>query len=350
MAQIQRTTQADDSEETQVRMSFGEHLEELRKRIIRAIVGSIGGIALCLYYYKEIVAFVSRPYRLVAREHDMVSVLSTMKPQEAFLTSITLAFQAGLVLSSPWIIYQIWQFVAAGLYKRERRIVYRYMGPSALLFMIGVAFFYFIVLPMTLNFFVNFSQDPIGGKPAPNALEVALGLSGKKQPMTQPTTRTDTQPAPLAVPLPVLAADPPAPASGQALIYMDEDGRVKIRMADKTMVLNATRDGALFASQWRYDDYLSFVTFTALVFGVAFELPLVIVVLAQIGIVQVQTLRRVRKYAYFGIVAVAAIAAPSGDLMTLAFLSVPLILLYELGIVASAMIVGRQDQAGETPA
>jgi sec-independent protein translocase protein TatC len=274
-----------------------------------------------------------------------------MKPQEAFLTSITLAFQAGLVLSSPWIIYQLWQFVAAGLYTRERRIVYRYTAPSALLFLIGVSFFYYIVLPMTLHFFVNFSQDPIAGKPQKNAIEEVLFGNGKTgpQPETQrapqPDTQADTRPAVQGVPLPVLAADPPAPDKGQAIIYMDGDGRIKIRDSEKILVLNATREGAMFATQWRYDDYLSFVTFTALVFGLAFELPLVIVVLVQIGIVQVQTLRKVRKYAYFGIVAVAAIAAPSGDLMTLAFLSVPLIVLYELGIIVSAVIVGRQQRA-----
>jgi hypothetical protein len=184
-----------------------------------------------------------------------------------------------------------------------------------------------------------------------------LGFTeGKKEPAkTQPATQADTQagtqpgtqPALGGVPLPVLTADPPAPPEGQALIYMDGDGRIKIRSSDKTVVLTATREGALFATQWRYDDYLSFVMFTALVFGLAFELPLVIVVLAQIGIVQVATLRKVRKYAYFGIVAVAAIAAPSGDLMTLAFLSVPMLLLYELGIIVAAVIVGRGERRSE---
>jgi sec-independent protein translocase protein TatC len=350
MAQVRRKNErSDEGEEAQARMSFGEHLEELRRRIIRALVGSIAGVVVCLYYYKEIVAFVSRPYRLVAERHNLPNVLSTLKPQESFLTSITLAFQAGLVLSSPWIIYQIWQFVAAGLYKRERKIVYRYTVPSTLLFLIGVSFFYFIVLPMTLNFFMNFSEDPIGGRPTPTWLEhhlLSLGEDKPKttQPATRNATQSATQPAPQAMPLPILQEDPPAPAQG-AVIYMDPDGRIKVRDADKIVIVNATREGALFATQWRYDDYLSFVMFTALVFGLAFELPLVIVVVAQIGIVEVKTFRKVRKYAYFAIVAIAAIAAPSGDLMTLACLSVPLVFLYELGIIVAAMIVRRQREA-----
>src|SRR6185369_14524915 len=90
-----------DPSSPQARMSFGEHLEELRKRVIRALLGSLILVAVCLIYYKEILALVSRPYILVARAHHLPDVFGTLKPQEAFLTSVTLAFQVGLILSSP---------------------------------------------------------------------------------------------------------------------------------------------------------------------------------------------------------------------------------------------------------
>jgi sec-independent protein translocase protein TatC len=359
MAQVRRKNErSDEGEEAQARMSFGEHLEELRKRIIRAMLGSVAGVLLCILNYKEIVAIVSRPYRLVAEKHNLANVFATLKPQESFLTSITLAFQAGLVLSSPWIIYQIWQFVAAGLYKRERRIVYRYTIPSGVLFLIGVGFFYFIVLPMTLNFFMNFSEDPVGGQPVATWLEQhILSLGGKTEPAatqpatqsTQPATQNATEPAAQPglqpIPLPMLTTDPPPPPAGQWVMYMDADGRIKARTSNRIVVVTATREGAMFATQWRYDDYLSFVMFTALVFGLAFELPLVIVVVAQIGIVEVKTFRSMRKYAYFGMVALAAVAAPGGDVMSLACLTVPLLVLYEVGIIVAAVIVRRQQQA-----
>jgi sec-independent protein translocase protein TatC len=106
---------------------------------------------------------------------------------------------------------------------------------------------------------------------------------------------------------------------------------------------------SMFTTSWRFDDYLSFVTFTALLFGIAFELPMVILILAQTRIVETQTFRSIRKYAYFIIVVVAAIAAPSGDPATLFLLAVPLIGLYEFGIVAAAVAVRRQDRrAAET--
>jgi sec-independent protein translocase protein TatC len=352
MAQVRRKVDGgNEGEESQVRMSFGEHLEELRKRIISALLGSSVTVIICVIFYKEIVAIISRPYRLVAEKHNVVNAFSVLKPQESFLTSITLAFQAGLVLSSPWIIYQIWKFVAAGLYQRERRIVYRYTIPSGGLFLLGVGFFYFIVLPLTLNFFMNFSEDPVGGKPVATWWEDRLlnmgGASTQPAPQatTQNATQNGTRPAPQAMPLPMLDTDPPPPPPGQWVIYMDGDGRIKARTADRIVVVNATREGAMFAAQWRYDDYLSFVMFTALVFGLAFELPLVIVVVAQIGIVEVKTFRAMRKYAYFGMVGLAAVAAPGGDVMSLACLSVPLLVLYEVGIVAASIVVRRQKAA-----
>jgi sec-independent protein translocase protein TatC len=332
------TNPSDDPDAAQVRMSFGEHLEELRKRIIRALLGSLVLVAVCLVYYKEIIAIVSRPYILIARAHHLPDVLNTLKPQEAFLTSVTLAFQVGLLLSSPWIIYQLWQFVAAGLFPRERTIVYRYTGPSAILFLTGVAFFYLIVLPMTLNFFMTFTDNTAPPPPTPNFIERLRGIKNPTPAAAAPATAA-SQPAAIPTTLPVLTADPARPADGQIFIYQDaRDGRLKIRTSDAIFAVSVTQQGSLFSTTWRYDDYLSFVMFTALVFGLAFELPMVIMILARVGLVQIKTFRSIRKYAYFAIVIIAAIAAPSGDPATLALLAVPLILLYEVGIVAAAVV------------
>jgi sec-independent protein translocase protein TatC len=346
----------EELEEAQSRMSFGEHLEELRKRIMRALFGSLPIVGVCLFFYKEILLLIAEPYRVVAKTHHAPGYFFALKPQEVFLTSITLAFQAGLVLASPWIIYQLWQFVAAGLFERERRIVYRYTVPSALLFLAGVAFFYFIVLPMTLNFFFGFAANTAGPPPKPNVIERMLGFG---EPATMPATTgaaTSTAPgvstAPANTPLaiPVLMDDPPAPPAGQTFIYNDgRDGSIKARTGDEIVVLMVAPQNSMFTTSWRFDDYLSFVTFTALLFGIAFELPMVILILAQTRIVETQTFRSIRKYAYFIIVVVAAIAAPSGDPATLFLLAVPLIGLYEFGIVAAAVAVRRQDRrAAET--
>ena len=131
----------EDTEESQVRMGFGEHLEELRKRLIYSLLGSAGFIVLCLYYAKPIVAMLLEPYRLALKAHGYLDVFNYTKPPAIVINYLSMGIKAGLILASPWIIYQLWLFVAAGLYKKERRIVYKYMGPSALLFLLGVACF-----------------------------------------------------------------------------------------------------------------------------------------------------------------------------------------------------------------
>jgi sec-independent protein translocase protein TatC len=336
---------AQDAEESRTRMTFGEHLEELRKCVLRAGFGVVITVGVCLLFMYQIFDFIVRPYRIALQAHGIPPVFITLKPQEAFFTLINLSFRAGLIVASPWIIYQFWKFVGAGLYRKERKIIYRYVGPSALLFLAGVAFFYVIVLPMTLNFFLNFTAHSGGLVPTPSYIEEALGLA--KPPASAPApagTNPATLPAPLRIP--ELAQDPPPPPPGEALLFFNTtDSRVVIMRSSEKRSVQTVAEDALFANTWRADDYLNFVFFTALVFGLAFELPMVILVLAQTDIVRARTFRNIRKYAYFGILIGAVIAAPSGDLMTLAFLFVPLVLLYEVGIIAAAIATrGRVDE------
>lgn len=335
------------AEESQARMSFGEHLDELRRRIVRSLLGGLVGVGLCIYFMYDIFDLIARPYRIAARAHNIPDIFNTLKPQEAFMTYITLAIEAGLILASPWIIYQLWQFIAAGLYPRERRIVYRYIAPSSLLFLTGVAFFYFIVLPMTLSFFLGFTLNTAGPAPTPTWLE--RHLLGVREPMGPSTGNAATQPAPTT--MPVLTADPPPAPEGVAFLYFHQpEARVKVKVGNNIYTMMVSQEGSLFTNMWRANDYLDFVSFSALVFGAAFEMPMVILILAQTGIVRVKTFRDVRKYAYFGILIVAVAAAPSGDLLTLMFLFLPLIALYELGIVISALVVRRPpDDSPEEP-
>jgi sec-independent protein translocase protein TatC len=341
------TVDTPERETAEARMSFGEHLDELRRRILHSLYGAVFGVGLCIYFMYDIFGIIARPYRIAARVHHVPDVFNTLKPQEGFMTYITLAIEAGLILTSPWIIYQIWQFVAAGLYPRERRIVYRYVGPSSLLFLLGVAFFYFIVLPMTLSFFLGFTAHTAGPAPTPTWLEQKL--FGIQEPIGPSTSAPASAPATAPTTMPVLTADPPDQPEGMAAIYFHQpESRVKVKIGSQIYTMMVAQEGSLFTNMWRADDYLSFVAFSSLVFGLAFEMPMVILILAQTGIVQTQTFRNVRKYAYFGILVAAVAAAPSGDLMTLMFLFVPLVALYEVGIVVAALVV-REPREREKP-
>jgi sec-independent protein translocase protein TatC len=329
-----------DTEETQVRMGFGEHLDDLRKRLMYSIAGSIGFVVVCLYYSRNIVFYLVRPYLLALKAHGYPAIFSFDKPQAVVINYLSIGVKAGLVLASPWIIYQLWLFVAAGLYQKERRIIYRYITPSALLFLVGVAFFYFLVLPLTLNFFIGFTDHTAIKAPQATWLEQKLGLdtSSKGVTATQPSTH------PTLLQIPVVTTDPPKPPDGFGYLFFNlTDGVMKFRVGDQTSVLMVSQDGSLFSNVPQFDEYISFLTFMSLLFGGAFEMPMVILILAQVGLVTVATFRKIRKYAYFGIAIAACVAAPSGDPLTMLCLMVPLIVLYEAGVIAASFAVRKRE-------
>jgi sec-independent protein translocase protein TatC len=341
-----------EPDDPQARMSFGEHLEELRKRLIYALLGSSGAIFVCMYYAKEIVFWLAQPYINALTAQGYPATFQFLKPAEPLIMYLTVGFQAGLIVSSPWIIYQIWLFVAAGLYPRERKVVYKFIGPSALLFLAGVAFFYFVVLPLSLNFFVGYTGNTAVAPPSATWIEKILQRGGTttKPAATQTAatagagTQAATLPSGTAL-VPVLRGNVPVPPEGFGFAYFDEgEGRLKFKTRERTWVYSMTPEGSLFSNNPRMDDYIDFVAFSALVFGLAFEMPMVILVLATIGIVEVGTFRRMRKYAYFGISILSAVAAPSTDIMTMLFLMVPLVLLYEAGIIAAAITVKKREE------
>jgi sec-independent protein translocase protein TatC len=335
-----------ETEETHVRMGFGEHLEELRKRLMLAIAGSVIFVLICLYFMYDIPQMLLRPYQLALMAHGYPPFLGYSKPAELVITYLSIAVKAGLVLASPWIIYQLWLFVAAGLYERERRLVYKYIGPSAVLFMIGVAFFYFIVLPLTLNFFIGFNDTTAVRQPHATWLERKLGLNPVPQGID--VTKLPTTDKAVYPPIPIVGFDPPKPPDGQGYLYFDAlDGQLKFRAADRVWTLLVAKQGSLFVNLPQFDDYLDFVTFTALVFGVAFEMPMVILILAQAGLVKPKTFRSIRKYAYFVIAIISAVAAPSTDVLTMMCLMIPLIGLYEAGVIAATIAVKKKAAAAE---
>lgn len=171
----------------------------------------------------------------------------TLNVQEAFLTYIKVSLIAGVVFSSPWIFYQAWQFVAAGLYPHERKYVYRYGGLSLFLFLIGAIFCFYAVFPFVLNFLLKF---------------------------------------------------------------------------------NATLE---ISPQIRISEWISFAVMLPLMFGVSFQLPLVMLFLERISIFQADQYREQRRMAILVIAIVSMLLTPA-DPMSMLLMMIPLIFLYELGI------------------
>lgn len=171
----------------------------------------------------------------------------TLTVQEGFFTYLKVSFIAGFVFASPWVFYQAWQFVAAGLYPHERKYVYRFGPMSFVLFSAGVAFAFFVVLPFALEFFIGFSSR--------------LGLT----------------------------------------------------------------------PQIRIGEWISFAVFLPVLFGIAFQMPIVMLFLERIGVFEVTDYRSKRNIATFVIAIVSMILTPQ-DPITMILMMIPLMLLYELGI------------------
>jgi sec-independent protein translocase protein TatC len=159
---------------------------------------------------------------------------------------------AAVVIASPWIFYQLWLFIAAGLYPHEKRYVYLAVPFSTILFVTGALFFVFIIAPLTLRFLVHFNKSVLG-----------------------------------------------------------------------------------VTSNFTFKNYVSFVATMMLVFGLAFQTPIAIFFLNKTGLVSVEALCKSRKYVVLGVVIVAAAATPGSDLVSLFALSIPMYLLFELGILLS---------------
>jgi sec-independent protein translocase protein TatC len=140
-------------------MSLGDHLEELRMRLIRALVGLVVASAICLIFCSKIIIFIEKPYLDVMGEQAR---LQTLAPADGIISYIKIALISGLIFSSPWVFYQIWMFIAAGLYPHEKRYVYHATPFSAALFVTGALFFALIVAPKTLEFLVLFNQRVLG--------------------------------------------------------------------------------------------------------------------------------------------------------------------------------------------
>ena len=230
--------------------SFIKHLEELRSRLIKSILAWLAATGIFYQFFIDrFLAFVIKPV------HHIVFT----SPSEAFTARLNLTFLGGFLFALPVILYQLWQFVAAGLTIEERKHVVLFGPLSAVFFILGEVFAYFCMLPFSLRFLLSFSSDLI---------------------------------------VPMITVD----------------------------------------------KYISFVTNEMLSCGVVFELPLILAFLTKIGIATPEFMRQKRRYVIVAIFIVSAIITPP-DVASQLLLAVPLVVLYEVGILFSQLVFSRQKQA-----
>jgi sec-independent protein translocase protein TatC len=127
------------------KLPFTDHLDELRHRLIISVIGIGVGFAISYVFSQQILILLQRP---------MPTRLIFIAPTEAFFVNLKVALYAGLFLSIPLILFQVWKFVAPGLYEHERRYSYPFLLISTVLFLIGAAFAYLVILPIALHFLI----------------------------------------------------------------------------------------------------------------------------------------------------------------------------------------------------
>jgi sec-independent protein translocase protein TatC len=306
------------------RMTIGEHLEELRKRLFLGV----GGFMLAFIVFmvpsigEHVVYYACRPLFIALARNGLPPQVHSSDPAEPFMTYIKAAMLSAAVVAGPWILYQLWLFVAAGLYPAERKYVTKYLPLSVVLFVTGVTFLYFYVLPLMLEFFLGFQ---IGGMlPLGNIIGV-VPSNGVTAPIV----------------IPILPNDPASPTPG--MLWMDSTtGMVKICLAKGVVRILAFGSGNAVTPLITLATYFDMVIGLLLAFGLAFQLPLVVLALVRIGIVEIEQLKKLRRIVYFILTIVSAVIVP--DVVTgMVALMVPLVLLYEFGILLASW--GAKEEA-----
>ncbi len=306
-------------------MTIGEHLEELRRRLFIGLMGFGVACGICFIFGRHVLSIFCWPLVRKLHEHHLSANTYTFEVSEGFMTYVQISLISALAISGPWLIYQLWKFVAAGLYAKERKYVTRYVPLSIGLLISGMVFLYFCVLPMVLEFFLSFT-------------------------LSIPSVYGDTPTDPLPVnqwTIPIVKGDPTSPLPGQ--VWIDElTNQVKIYTKNGVNTL-ALGSENLAVPLITISDYISLVLRLLLIFGLAFQLPLVVMALVKVGIVDLPTLRTYRRHIYFVITVLAAVITPGDVVTAMVALLIPMIVLYELGLILAAWSARHSETESEEP-
>jgi sec-independent protein translocase protein TatC len=244
-------------------IGFVSHLTDLRKRLIHSFIFLFIFFIGCYFFSENLYGFLVEPYANAVKNDGTERRLIFTALQETFLTYLKVSFFAAFFVTCPFILIQIWKFIAPGLYKHEKIAIIPYLILTPILFLLGGMLVYYLIMPLAIKFFLSFESS---------------GLS-------------------TSLPIQLEA---------------------------------------------KVNEYLSLVMKLIFAFGISFQLPVVLSLLARVGIVDSKFLKERRKYVVVIIFAAAAILTPP-DPITQIGLAIPLLILYELSIF-SVNIIERQNK------
>ena len=241
-------------------MSFLDHLEELRSRLVKSVAALAVGFGVAWGYHEEIFHFMVAPLR--AFDPNLKLIATT--PTETIMIYMKMAFFVGIFIAAPFLLYQVWAFISPGLYVHEKGYAIPFVLFGTAFFVGGAAFGHYYVFPVTLRFLGGFGGADIQFLP-------------------------------------------------------------------------------------RITEYYDFYSWFLLALGIVFQVPVVIFVLARIGLVTAGFLLRQFKWAVLLSFIVAAVVTPTPDMVTQTLLALPMIGLYLLGVVIAALFGKKRQPAGSLP-
>ena len=238
--------------------SFADHLTELRSRLIKSIIYIFIFFVISYTFAENIYSFLVQPYADAVKDDNLNRRLIFTALQETFITYLKVSFFAAIFIGSPFILTQIWKFIAPGLYKNEKKALLPYLVATPILFLLGGMLVYYLVMPLAIKFFLSFETVS-----HVNSLPIQL--------------------------------------------------------------------------EAKVNEYLSLIMRLIFAFGISFQLPVLLSLLARVGFVDSEYLKKRRKYVVVIIFAVAAVLTPP-DPITQIGLGIPLLILYELSILSVKII------------
>lgn len=328
-----------DRRVNELRMSFGDHLEELRRRLLIALAGPLVASVGTLVFGRSIVAWLITPLTKVQERFGLPGEVYAFGVPTAFAIYLKVSLVSGLIIAFPWVCYQLWKFVEAGLYSHERKVAVVIAPFSALMSMLGVCFVYYVLLPICLIFMIFFTTS----FPPPTSHGPGIGWitdwiirgSGYSQPAVEDQAAVvPSDPPPPATAegtIAILTEDPPHPAEGQMWFKLPEH-ELRVFSGGGVDRIPTLYSRSILQPLFGVNQYINFVALLALGIVIGFQLPVVMLILGWSSLVDPRFLLRYRKYCVFICFGLGAVFTPADPISMIA-LAVPLWALFEFGLL-----------------